>query len=209
MTYTLFASKGWGSVITEAMLEIAKVPYVLEESENWTEGASRKKLLKINPLAQLPTLLLPDGAVMTESAAIALLLGDRFPKSQLAPPVDHPDRARFLRWLLFLVAALYPTFTYGDDPSRWVENEAGGKQLRATTDEHRKTLWKVIEADLGNGPHWLGKSFSALDVYAAVMGRWRPRAEWFAEETPKLHAISLNAMKQPDFANVMARNFPV
>ena len=82
---------------------------------------------------------------------------------------------------MFLVAAVYPTFTYGDDPARWVANEAGGKQLRESTDAHRKVLWKMVEADVGNGPHWLGKNFSALDVYVAVMGRWRPRVEWVIE----------------------------
>ena len=37
------------------------------------------RLRKVNPLAQVPTLEMPDGSVMSESAAITLLLGvDRF-----------------------------------------------------------------------------------------------------------------------------------
>jgi hypothetical protein len=31
-----------------------------------------------------------------------------------------PERAKFLRWLVFIVANIYPTFTYADDPSRFV-----------------------------------------------------------------------------------------
>ncbi|HQZ45576.1 MAG TPA: hypothetical protein PK042_05645, partial [Usitatibacteraceae bacterium] len=36
----------------------------------------------------------------------------------------------FYRWIAYLVSAVYPTFTFGDDPGKWVGDEAGGKRLR-------------------------------------------------------------------------------
>lgn len=35
----------------------------------------------VNPMGRLPTLILPDGTVMTESLAIMLLVADRHPEA--------------------------------------------------------------------------------------------------------------------------------
>ena len=116
--YKLYGQAGSGSMIVEAAFAIADVPVecvdVAWDDLGWESGP----LKDLNPLGQLPTLVLPDGRVMTESAAIVLHLADRCPAAGLAPAADHPEREAFLRWLIFLVAAVYPTFTYGDEPER-------------------------------------------------------------------------------------------
>ena len=59
------------------------------------EPQARDRLAQVNPLAQIPTLILPDGAVMTESAAITLLLADMTGRDDLAADGAAPERARF------------------------------------------------------------------------------------------------------------------
>src|SRR5215472_7008825 len=64
--YTLYARAGWGSVLTEAQLAWYGLPYRLEEvGDLFKDKQAGDKLRTINPLAQLPTLVLPDGQVMT------------------------------------------------------------------------------------------------------------------------------------------------
>ena len=65
--YTLFARSGSGSVVVETLLEEAGAEYRIEEVERGKEGPSG--YLRINPLGQVPALILPDRTVMTESAA--------------------------------------------------------------------------------------------------------------------------------------------
>jgi len=166
--YRLYGAPGWGSVLTEAMLVQCGVPFVFEDVEGFdAPGEARQRLLALNPLGQIPTLVLPDGTVMTESAAIALLLAERHPDAGLAPPPDAPERPAFLRLLVWLVANVYPTFTYGDYPERWVMEAP--ETLGAAMVEQRKTLWLWLESQLGDGPWVLGERFSALDLY---VGRW-------------------------------------
>ena len=64
-----------------------------------------------------------------------------------------------------------------------------------------------MEAEAG-APWFLGDRFSALDLYIAVMTRWRPRRAWFAAHAPKLHGIALAAERVPEIAGVWRRNFP-
>jgi GST-like protein len=154
----------------------------------------------------VPTLVAPDGEVLTESAAIILHLADLYPDSGLAPAAGDPLRPAFLNRLIWFVSVLYPTFTYRDYPERWAPDAA--EQLVERVDEFRRSLWAQLEVELGDGDWVLGEQVSALDFYLSVMSQWRPRREWIAANCPKAHAIALRAEALPALAPVMARNYP-
>jgi GST-like protein len=208
MTYTLYGRPGWGSVLVEAQLAWYALPYRLEELDDLFQSAdARARLAPVNPIAQIPTLLLPDGAVMTESAAITLHLADIAVCDLLAPEIGDPRRAQFLRWLIFIVANIYPTFTYADDPARFVTGEAAQAAFRLSIDDYRERLWGIVE-QAASGPWFLGEGFSALDIYVAVMTRWEPRRPWFAAHCPRLTQIALRADSHSRLGAVWRRNFP-
>lgn len=69
-------------------------------------GQSRSDTyLALNPAGKVPTLV--DGElVITESAAICLYLGDKFPESGLVPPIGSTGRAECYRWVSFAISEL-------------------------------------------------------------------------------------------------------
>jgi GST-like protein len=204
--WVLYGAPGWGSVLAEAMLTWCDVPFRYEDVSGFDgPGPSREKLLALNPLAQVPTLALPDGTVMTESAAMALHLAEVFPQAELAPLPGTRERVPYLRRLVWLVANVYPTFTYGDYPERWVP--AAVSELKTATNEHRERLWRSMEAEIGPGAWILGDRFSALDIYLAVMTRWRPGRPWFDANCPKLSGIAKRVDALPKLRPVWERNF--
>jgi GST-like protein len=208
MTYTLWGRAGWGSTLVEAQLVWYGLPFTFKPvGDLLREPDSRAGLQKVNPLAQVPTLVLPDGTVMSESAAITLLLADITGKDSLVPAGAGPERAAFLRWLVFIVANIYPTFTYADDPARFVSVNAARDPFRAATDAYAQRLWRQVETAAG-GPWFFGERFSALDIYVSVMTRWRPKRGWFESETPKLFAIARRADLKPELLDVWKRNWP-
>jgi GST-like protein len=205
--YTLYGAPGWGSVIAEAALDLAALPYQVEDVKVTEPGPGRDKLLALNPLGQVPTLVLPGGAIMTESAAIVLHVNDLAPAAGLVPPPDDALRPVFLRWLVFLVSQVYPTFTYYDFPARWVGGEAAQADMKERLGEYRKRLWRQFEGQAAASPWFLGERFSALDVYVWAMTRWQPKRAWFAAECPKLTAIATKADADSRLAKVQRRNF--
>jgi len=206
--FKLFANPGWGSVLVEAQLAWYGLAYQIEDvGDPFKSDEARERLAQVNPLAQLPTLVLSDGTVMTESAAITLHLADLTGSVELVPRAGDPVRPAFLRWLVFLVTNIYPTFTYADDPARFVVGEAAQKLFRENVDRYAQRLWRMAEG-AATGPWFLGDSFSALDIYAAAMTRWRPRREWFTQHCPKLAAIAVAADQLPKLVPVWQRNFP-
>lgn len=207
--HKLYAQPGWGSTLVEAQLAWYGIPCEIEDVGNLFKARdARERLAKVNPLAQLPTLVLPDGRIMTESAAITLHLADTAPAGKsLVPTAPGAERDRFLRWLVFLVASIYPTFTIGDDTSRWLADAAAQKDLREAMNAYRERLWHMVEDAVGDSPWFLGNRFSALDIYITVMTRWTPRRAWFAANTPKLSALALRGEAVPELAGVWQRNF--
>lgn len=206
--YVLHGNPGWGSAIVEAQLAWYGLPCRSEDVGDVFESEeARQRLRPLNPLMQVPTLVLPDGSVMTESAAITLHLADRTGRDDLVPGPAAPERAAFLRWLVFMVANIYPTFTYADDPARFVTgDEAAHKAFRGAVDAHAQRLWAAVETAAAT-PWFLGARLSALDIYLGVMTNWRPRRAWFAEHTPKVNAAALAAAAHPRLAACFARNF--
>lgn len=204
--HRLLGCKGCGSAIAEAAFALARIPLELEEVDYGAGSPTRERLLAVNPLGQVPTLVLPGGAVMTESLAIVHYLDDLAPEAGLVPPRGDPRRVDFLRWSTFVVSAIYPTFTYGDEPAKWVPDPAGAKALRESTDRHRETLWRQVEA-VARAPRFLGDRASALDLYVAVMTRWRPGRKWFVANAPKLVAIAETTAATPGVDSVLDRNF--
>jgi GST-like protein len=204
--YTLFGKPGWGSVLVEVQLAFYGLPYVVEDvGDLFTSAEARERMAKVNPLMQTPALVLPDGMVMTESAAITLLLADITGSTALVPGSGEPERARFLRWLVFMVANIYPTFTYADLPDRFVPAESA-EAFRKSVDAYQQRLWRQIEDEAG-GPWFLGERFSAMDIFIATMTRWRPRRAWFAENRKCLFGIATRADAHPKLTAVWARNF--
>ena len=204
--HLLLGSKGCGNVIVESAFHLAGVPVDYEEVDYSDDSPTRPRLLEVNPLGQVPALVLPDGRVLTESLAILHYVDDLAPKAGLIPPKGDPTRISFYRWAVFIIAAVYPTHTYGDDPKKWLGDDPLANRLRESTDNHRKALWKQIEAE-AKSPWFLGERFSALDLYIAAMTRWRPGVLWFAKNTPKCAEIAKRATALPAVAPVMARNF--
>ena len=206
--YTLWGRAGWGSAIVEAQLAWYGLPFTFEPvGDLFKEPDARLRLEQVNPLAQVPTLVMPDGTVMSESAAITLLLAEIAGKDSLVPAPGAAERGKFLRWLVFIVANIYPTFTYADDPARFVSVNAARDPFRAATDAYAQRLWKQLDGAAGS-PWFLGARFSALDVYIDVMTRWRPKRSWFETETPRLFEIARRADRKPELAAVWKRNWP-
>lgn len=200
---TVYGVPGWGSALSEVMLTLAEIPYRFVNVDGFDQPGARQEMLKkLNPLGQVPTLQLDDGSIMTESAAVALMILDQRP--DLAPPVGTPERQQFWRLLVWLVANVYPTFTYADYPERWAS--AAPEQLQENCKAYRKSLYLWLESQLKAAPYAFGESLTLLDIYICVMRTWGPRHAWFKEHTPKFSAIADAVCRVPALQEVLRNN---
>ena len=111
--YTLYGKQGSGSASTEIALSLVGAPFRVVETASWEPNAAFDELLKVNPLGQIPTLVLPDGTVLSESAAILVHLGLVHSDSTLLPH-STSARAQAIRGLVFIAANCYAAISIID-----------------------------------------------------------------------------------------------
>ena len=210
METILYGSKGSGSAAIEAALALARVPFRLVETASWDVNAAYDDLLRANPLGQVPTLVLPDGTVVSESAAILIHLGLAHPESGLLP-ADTPARARALRGLVFVAANCYAAIGVIDYPERWTlpaDDAAVSERVRAGARARLHACWTTF-ADLFAGEPYLGgEAPGALDLLAATVSKWSGARAHLAAQRPAFRATLLRVEAHPAVAPVFARHWP-
>jgi len=210
MENLLYGSKGSGSAAIEAALKLARVPYRVVETATWERNAAYDDLLKVNPLGQVPTLVLPDGTAVSESAAILIHLGLAHPASGLVP-ADASGRARALRGLVFVAANCYAAIGVIDYPERWTQpadDEATNERVRAGARARLHAYWSMFADVFGREPYLSGEAPGALDCLAAVVSKWSGARAHLAAHRPALHATIARIESHPVIAPVFAHHWP-
>ena len=203
--YTLYARNGAGSVADEALLAACGADYKVIVLERKPDGAFEDFFIAINPKAEVPTLLLPDGSVMTESAAMMIHIAEQFPQAGMAPAAGQPGRAQFLRWQVYLAAALYGSDLRLFYPQRFTTDPAGAEGVKARAAEMMAQEFSIYAAALGERTFMLGR-FSAVDIYAAMLCTWAPdMGELFATH-PNLKRMYDAVLANDAVKKVWARN---
>jgi GST-like protein len=205
---TLYGAAGSGSIAVEAAFTLLGIPYLLIEGATWAEEAARERVAQSNPMRQVPTLVLPGGEVMTESAAILIDLADAHPRARLAPTAADPMRRQFLRWMVYVSSAVYSLHWIKPD----VRRIGAPPQLRdAIVDAVHDRIafcWAGMDAQLAPGRYLLGDEISVLDLYVTVVSRFGPWRTRFYEVAPRMTPVVRRVDADPRLAGFWARRFP-
>jgi GST-like protein len=207
--FTIFSALGSGGVPVEAAMTLIGLPFEVIEAPTWEGEAEQAKVAAINPLKQIPALVTPQGETITESAAILIWLADRYPAARLAPAIDDPTRAQFLRWMTFIPASIYSLFWVRDDPSRLGGPDAEIQaRIKAATAERILDCWAMMESQITPGRYLLGDELTVLDLYVTVVSRWGPRRVRFYEAAPRMSEVVRRVDADPRLATFWERRFP-
>jgi GST-like protein len=191
--FTLYGRSGSGSLAVQVALEEIGAPYErIWVSQDPAELASFRSL---NPTGKVPALVLPDGTVMFESAAMLVHLALLHPDAGLAPKPGTTRHALFLQWMIFLSANVYEAAlrTYYSD--RY--SARGSADSEAIRQKGVADFLAYLElVSRGLRPYVLGAEYSVADVYLHMLASWYPngKAE-LHERLPPLgaHAALLSA----------------
>jgi GST-like protein len=204
----IFGAAGSGSVPIEAMLTLLEIPYELIEAVTWENEAARKLVETVNPLRQVPALVLPNGEVVTESAAILVYLADLHPQARLAPAPGDPRRAQYLRWMVYVSAAIYAFVWIIDDPSRIGAGKEQALPMIDRIHDRRADCWRMMDEQIAPGRYILGDELSVLDLYVAVVSRFAPGRARFYRSAPKMGEIVRRVDADPRLAEFWMKRFP-
>ena len=181
------------------MLEEIGVPYELRWVDIAAGAQKTPEFLKLNPMGKLPVIVDGD-TVVTESAAIALYLGDRHALGSLAPMLDDPARAAYLRWSLFSPSVMEPAAAAKASGGTFNAGAVGWGTYEAMLD--------ATEAAIGAGPWLLGERFTMADTIFGGTLRFLLTFK-MVDPRPALTAYSERLAARPAFQRATARNTAV
>jgi GST-like protein len=207
MAYVVYGDTGSGSAMVEMALAEAGQRAELRSVPLEGDHQLRAEYLAINPMGRLPTMVLPDGTVLTEHLAILLTIADRHPEAQLLPPPGDTCRAIALRWMALMAGEFYPHVTRWDYPQRFAADPAMAPAIRERALEMGHDILRLVEREAGlrgteAEPFVLGARFSLADIPIAVMSRWMGGRSWTPANCPRIEALHQAVAARPAIAPI-------
>ena len=206
---TLYGAPGSGAAAIEGALILIGLPYRGVEAAAWLPGPGVEELKRVNPLGQIPTLLLEDGSVVSESAAILIHLGLAYPEAGLLPAATT-ERTQAIRGLVYIAANCYAAIGVIDYPGRWCAecDETTAKRIRTGARARVHQLWTAFADTFAPHPFLSGARLGGLDLLAAVVSRWSGARGHLAKERPALHAHLAAIDNEPRLVALFNRHWP-
>jgi glutathione S-transferase len=200
MMYKLYGRPGSGSFAVQVALEEIGAPY--ERLWVGRETADVLEFRATNPTGKVPALVLPDGTVMFESAAMLIHLAQNHSRCALAPQPGTTRHAQFLQWMVYLSANVYEAALRMYYAARY---SARGEADAAAIGEQGSTDFCAYVGLIGQGldPYILGAEYSIADVYLYMLASWYPgeKAQLYAR-VPNLEAHAKLLSARPAIAKV-------
>ena len=203
MKYRLYNRLGSGGFVVEAALALAGAPFELVDLDSKPGTPLPESFRKTNPWGQVPTLIMPDGSTMTETAAILIHLAACYPDKALAPLPGTPAHAVFLRWMIFASVNLYEALAREAYPFRFTTDPDATEATRAAAIDRMGESLKVLEHAIGSGPFLLGASMSVVDMYIAMLFIWS-KGEI---DAPRLTTLTNEVRQHPTVSPIWRRHF--
>ena len=205
----LYGTQGSGSAAVEVALDSAGAAYRKVDAASWNDSPGLDELRRINPLAQIPTLVLEDGSVLSEVAAILIHLGLVHPGSGLLA-ADAGRRAQQIRGLVYIAANCYAGIGILDYPDRWYPepDDAVKKAMQARGRARVHELWEIFADEFPATPWLSGERLGALDILAATVSMWSGARKALAASRPAFSALLGRIEADPRVAAVWARHWP-
>lgn len=194
----LYYSPGACSMASHIILNEVGQPFTIEKvnlrSKETETGADYRK---INVRGAVPALMVDNGEVLTEGAAILQYIADTAGAIDLAPPTGTMARARVQEMLNYVASEVHKAYSPLFAPNQPDEIRAANLANVA-----RKLVW--METVLSDGrPFLTGQNFTVADAYAFVVVGWSPMLGVDLAAFPNLSAFLARVGERPSVAKTL------
>ncbi len=140
---TLYFAPGASSMAPHIALHEIGIPFEARAISFSKKDNRAADFLALNPEGKVPILLV-DGRLLTEVAAIFYYLARQYPDAGLLPTGDLDAEAQVVSWMSFIAATIHPARRQGID--------------------HARAIYTLADRRLGNRP-WAIGTYSIADIH--------------------------------------------
>ena len=194
----LYTMPGACSLAANIALREAGVPFELVKVSHHTHKThDGVDLSQINSKGYVPALVLDNGELLTENAALLPYIADLKPAAHLAPPNGTLERYRLVEWLAFLNSEVHKSFS-----PLFVPNASEDMKQYARANLAKRLGW--VSQRLGSQPYLTGEHFTVADAYLFVVLSWTGHVAVDLGEWPNLKAFQERVAARPHVIEALA-----
>lgn len=157
----------------------------------------------VAPGGRVPALMLDDGTLLTEVAAITQYLADLRPDSGLAPPAGTRDRYHLVEWLSFVGAELHKRVV-------WPQFNRVPDAVRDHARASAPRVFDDLARHLAGRAYLVGERFTAADAYLVwALHLARIAGLDPARDRPALAAYIRHQRARPSVQQLLAEETPL
>ena len=190
----LFCKPGACSLAPHIILRETGIDFTLVTVDLQTKKTELgEDYLQINPKGQVPALLLDDGSMLTEGAAIVQYLADLKSDRQLLAPCGSLNRYHTLEWLNYVGSELHKSFTPLFRPNT-------PDEYKTLTREQLEKKFSYVNDELKDKQWLSGSRFTVADAYLFTVLRWAHALKLNLDGLDALQAWSDRVAERPAVA---------
>lgn len=187
----LYTMPGACSLAANIVLREAGIAFDLVKVSHHThKTAEGVDLNEINSKGYVPALVLDNGELLTENAALLPYIADLKPSAQLAPPNGTLERYRLVEWLAFINSELHKSFS-----PLFAPNAPEDMKQYARANLAKRLAW--LSQRLGSNSYLMGERFTVADSYLFVVLSWTGHVAVDLSPWPNLKAFQERVAARP------------
>jgi glutathione S-transferase len=152
---------------------------------------------RIHPLGLVPALVLQDGEVITENAAVLQYLGDRFREHAELTPSDPRERTRLHTWLSFIGTELHKGVFIA------LLDERAPPDAKAYALSKADERLNHLAAHLAGRNTLLESGLSVADAYLCAVLNWSIATPIDLQKWPAIAKYHARLLERPSFARAL------
>lgn len=187
----LYTMPGACSLAANIALREAGVPFdIVKISHRTHKSADGVDINEINSKGYVPALVLDNGELLTENAALLPYIADLNPAAQLAPANGTLERYRLTEWLAYINSEVHKSFSplFAPNAPEDMKQYARGNLIK-------RLGW--LADQLGSKPYLLGEHFSVADAYLFVVLSWAGHVAVDLGQWPNLKGFQERVAARP------------
>jgi glutathione S-transferase len=204
MSLTFYYAPMSTASITQLVLEELGVPCERVKLDIQKGETKKAEFVKLNPNAKVPTIV-HDGAVIWESSAITMYLGETFGVEKGLYPAPGPKRGDAMKWIA------WTNVTFGDAVGRWTRNtmswypaeQHNAKAAEAALADMHGCL-TILDDALDGKQFLLGSDYTLADTHTNAFVDWLRAMKVDLSKYKNVAAWGQRCCARPAYAKVMA-----
>jgi len=191
------------AVITHLVLEELGVSYEAIQLDLKSGDTKKPEFLELNPNGKVPVIV-HDGTVLWESAAITMYLGEIFGVEKKLYPAPGPQRGELMKWITWSNVTLGEAVArFARNVQDWVPIEQRNARAGEVAKQELNACLGVLDRALERKP-FLGDNYSLADTHLNSIVDWIRFMKIDLSSYTNLEVWSKRCQDRPAYSKVMA-----